>query len=306
MAREAHRWAWKGPRNGQSTLTGAAAALPPAFATTRVRRRSRQIAVAAAITTAAAAGIATVLVLAPITTLSPGSPGGPPAQAAAAEILHRAAVAAGNEPDVQPRPAQYVYVRSQDAGGVREVWLSVDGTRDGLVRSRQATLPLPGCRNGRQVVVKGDRVLPGVTEPCTPYPAYRPHLPTTTQAMLAYLRRDAGGDAGRTPETVLNSLAKTVLSLSGESYVRPRSRAALCEAAAKLPGMQVIPDAVDGAGRHGLGVAWTYSGGRMTLVFQPSTYLFLGTHNDPPNAESSSGGTAILQRAIVDRVGQRP
>ncbi len=296
-----------GPAGPTGPPTGAAQSLPSALAAAPVRRRrGRQIAVAGGITATAAAGIAAVLVLAPTTTLSPGSPGGGPPARAAAEVLHRAAVAADNEPDVRPRPAQYVYIRSEDAHGVREVWLSVDGTRDGLVRSPQATMPLPGCRNGRQVVVKGDRVLPGVTEPCTPDPAYRPNLPTTAEAMLAYLRGDAGGEAGRSPENVLNSLAKTVLSVSGESYVRPRSRAALYEAAAKLPGMQVIPEAVDGAGRRGMGAAWTYSGGRMTLVFNPSTYVLLGTHHDPPNGEPSSGGTAILQRAIVDRAGQRP
>ena len=65
-------------------------------------------------------------------------------------------------------------------------------------------------RRGRQVVVKGDRVLPGVTEPCTPDPAYRPNLPTTAEAMLAYLRGDAGGEAGRSPENVLDGLEDDV------------------------------------------------------------------------------------------------
>jgi hypothetical protein len=44
-------------------------------------------------------------------------------------------------------------------------------------------------------------------------------------------------------------MGKDVLALTDEHYLRPQSRAALFEAATKVPGLKVVEHAVDGAGR---------------------------------------------------------
>jgi hypothetical protein len=79
--------------------------------------------------------------------------------------------------------------------------------------------------------------------------------------------------------------------------VRPASRAALYQAIAAVPGIRVVPDTVDGAGRPGVGVWWTAPGSTgpgVTLVFDRNSHRLLGT-----NADAVSGPV------IVDRVGQR-
>jgi hypothetical protein len=283
--------------------------------------RGRRWAVAGGATAATAAGIAAVLVLAPTTTLVPGSttaPGGgqlPPARAGAAEVLHLAAVAASKQPDLHPRPNQFVFTEiKQGSGAPRRTWKSVDGTRDGLMVDpglEGGRALFPGCRNGRQPARdKEDKVIPGQTQECDADPGYRPNLPTTADAMLAYLLKDTGdsrADLNSGEPSVLNRLAKDVLFLMEGSYLRPRSLAALYGAMAKMPGTQVVPDAVDGAGRHGVGVGWTYGGGRVILVFDRGSYAFLGTAYTPPrDFGGATTYSAVLRQAIVTRAGQLP
>jgi hypothetical protein len=134
-------------------------------------------------------------------------------------------------------------------------------------------------------VVGGNRPGPGRTEPCEVAPAVTA-LPTTTAGMTAYLATEGG------PET--NQKAKLALELA-LGYLRPAVRAALFRAVAQLPGVDVVADARDGAGRPGTGISWSYGGGRPTvLVFDRSTYRLLGTDTD-----------SVQAIAIVDRVGQR-
>ena len=253
---------------------------------------ARRLVLAAGLTTAVAAGIAAVLTIGP--TVSVGDRA-PVAQANAAEVLQKAADAAASQPELDPRPNQFIYARTAVGGSAtRQAWLSVDGTRDGLIVQNGARTPVPGCRNGRAAIVNGNRVLPGQTESCVPDPAYQPSLPTTADAMLAYLRA-AAGLTGKNPNgsaDTTNRLAKGALFLAEESYLRPAARAALYQAAAKIPGIVLIPDAVDAAGRHGVGVAWSY-GGREMLIFDSTTYRFLG-----------SDKSAVLALDVVDEVGQ--
>jgi hypothetical protein len=217
-----------------------------------------------------------------------------PAKANAAEILHQAADAARTLPDTPPRPDQFIYTKTQSKGGdVREAWLSADGTHDGLIRQQGENIPLPGCRDGKAMVVKGDQEVPGVLESCEPNPAYRPGLPTDAAAMRQYLI-DLGGDMG---ESRTNSLGKNILYVVGENYVGPASLAALWEAVADLdPGLKVVDNVQDAAGRPGVGVSWTYTTVPMTLVFDKDTYAFLGF------ADSET----VVQQAFVDVAGQRP
>ncbi|MEO3930116.1 CU044_5270 family protein [Micromonosporaceae bacterium B7E4] len=260
----------------------------------RSTRRSWRLALGGLAAAGVAAAVASVLVLAP------DRLGGdvPAARADATQVLRNAADAALRLPDVTPRPDQFIYRRSQSASSTHESWLSVDGTRDGLIRVREASPAesfedtVPGCRNGRAAVVKGGQVMPGRTEPCTPEPAYRPDMPTNAAAMGVYLAEHRSGEPGS-----VNAAGKDVLYFA-ESYLRPESRAALYEAAAAVPGLRAVENATDGAGRSGIGIAWPpgSGSGEMVLVFHPETHAFLGV--------SGSGSSAVLALTIVDEVGQ--
>ena len=235
-----------------------------------------------AVTGVAAAVAAGVVV---VTTTPWGSGGVAPASASAADVLDRAATSAAAETGPVPRPDQFIYLRVGDGGGIREVWQSVDGTHDGLSIAEGVRDKLPGCRNGRAEVVGGNRAVPGRTEPCVVNPAVR-DLPTTTGGMLTLLATEGG------PRT--NQKAKLALELA-LGYLRPASRAALFRALAQVPGVTVVPDARDGAGRSGTGISWSYEGATPSvLVFDRGTYRLLGTNYD-----------SVQAVRIVDRIGQR-
>jgi hypothetical protein len=261
-------------------------------------RHPRRILAVAGLTTAVAAGIAAALVLVPTAPIGNHPPGG---TADAAQVLRLAAAAAASQPDLHPRPDQFVYLGVADGPGRRQQWLSVDGSRDGRIVGSGGTDVLPGCRDGHQPVMKGDKILPGVLEPCEPLPAYHRDLPTTPAALLAWLNAHAGGVPGD-----VNALGKSVLTMLEGSYVQPRSLAALYGALGRIPGMQAVPEAVDAAGRHGVGVGWRRDGSQLTLIFDPTSHVYLGSAYTAPGGSAPTAATALLRVAVVDRVGQIP
>ncbi|MEU7531035.1 CU044_5270 family protein [Saccharothrix sp. NPDC042600] len=280
-----------------ATTPAATTAAQPAGSRTAVtplrsgKRRKRGFVLAGGSTLVAAAAVAVAVTLTPVDVV-----GGPaPAVAGAAEVLNHAAAKARTEPFVEPRPDQFVYYRSTVGGEAAERWVSVDGTRDGAVEFPDHRVPLPGCRDGVRQVHKGPDPLPGVTEPCEPDPAYKRDLPTTADAMLAYLDANASGGPGN-----VNARGKDVMGLAG-SLLKPDSKAALFEAAAKVEGLEVVRDTRDTTGRPAVGIEWPAPVApgdkprKTTLYFDPATYEYLGTSYGP--AEKLS---------IVDEVGQRP
>ena len=84
----------------------------------------------------------------------------------------------------------------------------------------------------------------------------------------------------------------------------PRVSAALFRAAALIPGVTVVPNAVDVAGRPGVAVAMADRTGGEEWVFSKDTFKFLGELDIAHG--KVVGGSAILQRAFVDHVGQLP
>ncbi len=243
----------------------------------------------------ATAAVAGTLLLAPGAGPAPHHGSTAPRLLNAAEVLHSASQAALTEPAAPPRPDQYVYTKtsSPDLDSPRESWMSADGTHDGLIVQSQGKIldriALPGCRNGRVAEVSKDgKILSDKTDACTPKPVYRADLPTDPDAMLAYLTEH------NTNKGSANSLAKDVFSLIDEAYLTPAQRSALFQAASKMDGLSVVRDATDGAGRHGIGVAWTDHGVRTVIVFDGKSFNLLGTDR-----------TAILTTTVVDKVGQR-
>jgi hypothetical protein len=276
----------------------------------RLRKRRSRYALVGASAIGLAAAVAATIVLMPAgqpvtggnavatSPSSAGSSGEVTPVTDAVRLLGHAARTARDDTSTPPRPEQFVYARSAGGDGPdREIWQSVDGTRDGLLHQPDDTkIPLPGCRDGQMAVVKGPEVVPGVTEPCEPRPAYRSDLPTDVDGMLAYLDANASGEPGS-----VNARGKDVLGLINESLLPPLSRAALYEAAARVPGLSVVPDARDAAGRPGIGITWPVPPGSsakatpVVIVFDKDTYELLGTNFH-----------AIKALAVVDQLGQRP
>jgi hypothetical protein len=262
---------------GDATPLAAVTDLAPARAQLMVVARKgprRRFAVYGASVVGLAAAIFGVFALIPA--------GGGAPEAGADQVLKLAAAAALEVPDVTPRPDQFIYLKTQNPDGtVREDWLSVDGTHDGILADHW---PNPGCRNGRMQVVKGDVPIKGRTEPCKPEPAYRPDLPTDADGMVAYLTRNNDGS--------LNSTGKDMAFLLGQNYLRPQSRAALFAAAGKIDGLTVDPHAKDAAGRPGIKISWNkkgYSGG---FIIDAKTHAYLGDQS-----------TALITMSIVDKAG---
>lgn len=255
-------------------------------------RKRRRWAWAGAGTLGLAAAITAVVALAPVEQVGLRPPS---AAADPVTVLRNAAAAALKSPDTPPRPGQFLYTKTKQPDGERESWRSADGTHDGLITMADgSSFPLPGCRNGRAQVYKGEVPLDGVLEPCTPSPGHRADLPTDADAMFAYLTAGHDGD--------FTAMGKDVLSLANESYLSPAVRAALFGAAAKVPGLRAVDHVRDAAGRPGIGITWPLRPGDdpevakpVVIVFAADTFLYLGTDS-----------TAVTASGVVDAVGQRP
>jgi hypothetical protein len=244
-----------------------------------------------------------------------GAPAGHSAPRDAAGLLQLAAVAVQQETFTPPRPDQFVFTETKlpagklpgDAPEVWQGWFSVDGTHDGLVygwHGRPTGYLVAGCRDGKQAAIKVEGRPAGPPEDCTPDPAYRTDLPTDADGMLAWLRANNPGKGSDAADFIVFKVAGSLLT---RDYLTPQTQAAIYQALAKVRGVNLIPDAVDGAGRHGLGVGISLPGAqkdtadkqesaaKLTMIFDPKTYAFLGTPT-----------TALVRKAIVDRVGQLP
>ena len=257
---------------------------------------------------AGAAGIAACVALA-VTALLPGSGSRSHTSQArvhldrtAASVLHRAALAALRLPARAPQPDQFVYV--EWANGVRtrqlyQAWLSVDGTRNGLIRSGGRSSVDPGCHDGHQADQHGYS--------CVPAPAFLPGMPATPRGVLRYLEKTYGLRLG-TGKKSLDRLGTTVDGLLSFTYLLPRQRAALYELLAQTPGFTVVPHAADVIGRQGIGVSWALPrGGDIVIIFDRRTYAELGLIAKGSGKDRNyEFGRALLKIAIVSKTGQLP
>jgi len=251
----------------------------------------------------------------------------PVSQASAAQVLEQAARHAGSRTAVTVRGDQFIYVasittalsRPEGAGSAsgavveakrRQVWLSADGTRDGLLRVRDKDgagvrdMVLPGCSGGLEKHSKGGEE---VSVPCKPTANYVRDLPSDPQAMLQYLKQ-RGGDTKNPPDQDAFSAAANLIR---EGYLPPKSLAVVFDALATLPSVQVVGDVTDEAGRTGVAVAITeVQGTRTELIFDRKSFAFLGDRSvlvrdqDGLPAGQVMSAAAVLSVAVVDQAGQ--
>jgi hypothetical protein len=264
---------------------------------------------------AVAAGAAVVVL-----TLNPGSPGTPPnvppASAASVELLERAALAAATTPQTKVRAGQYSYVKtvghtsvlSETKSGemqllreneAMEQWTSVDGSEQTLQRKEGNDKLLPGT--------------PGRGNLNTPTYNFLAALPTDPDLLLKQIRDDAeknhgaGSDSTTGPD---QEAFVTIGDLLRDGVSPPETTAALYRAAALIPGVDVVPDAVDAAGRKGIAVARTHDGERTEWIFDKSTARLLGERTVlvEDNAWGKVGtvvtSVAVIGSGIVDEAGR--
>lgn len=144
-------------------------------------------------------------------------------------------------------------------------------------------------------------------------------LPTDPDALLKKLYAETEVTGER--ETKAQAVFDRIGDLVGGTVMPPENAAALYKAVAKLPGVVEVPDAVDAAGRHGIGITVTESAWatREEWIFDKKTFTYLGsrgymTKNHKPggkpgkagNPEVLYGNSAILERGVVDQRGMEP
>lgn len=242
------------------------------------------------------------------------------------QLLDRIALAAaeGGHPTVEP--GQYIYIESKMADTflktvddkttlashalhTRQVWESSDGTKGWLIdpavndSPEGETLSLPD--------EQGNTPEANLNGPSYDYLA---KLTTDPDALLTKIYKETEGH-GNTPD---QEAFTTIGDLLGESYPPAELYSALFKAAAKIPGVVVVDDAVDAAGRHGVAVARLdeTSGQREEWIFDKKTHVFLGERTVQVNRVDGEGAlitpgtvvftSAIMNRAIVDGIKQTP
>jgi len=99
--------------------------------------------------------------------------------------------------------------------------------------------------------------------------------------------------------------------ISSLLYAAPEVRAALLEAIARIPGLEVIEHARDGVGRRGTGFATVQAGVEQMVVFDSSTGQYLGSRRVSVGTDRYPKGTvlswsAVLEVAPVAEVGATP
>jgi hypothetical protein len=256
--------------------------LPPA----KTRRPPRRIVMAAAIGVSAsvAAGLAVATGTSPAGTRAPG-------YSLAADFLNRAAATARAQNTPLPKP---------DQAGYLEQLIVSPGPHGGIRECLVNWYPSP--LTGLAVTIAGGRCGPGVPPVPSALKSFSPSpkagylypalntLPTSPAALRAALYAAAarGGAAWSMPSSA--SADQIVFSFISRLVQVPLSgslRAALYEVIARIPGVILVRDAVDAAGRHGTGIVmkWDYPGygmGTAEIIFAPRTYTVLGAGNVMP------------------------
>jgi hypothetical protein len=183
-----------------------------------------------------------------------------------------------------------------------ERWVSVDGSSGTLTRTAKGTTTDP-ARGKDKASING--------------PTYRflESLPTDPDRLLEMVYADArlnhGAGSGSTtgPDhqafVAIGDLLRTVEAPPGVS-------AALYRAAARIPGVVLVPEATDAVGRKGVAVARVHDGERTEWIFDQQTMRLLGERTVllKDSAWGKAGtpvtSVAVVARGITTEPGQPP
>jgi len=226
-----------------------------------------------------------------------------------AQLTNRMALVAATREDKPAATGDWVYVSSKnyeffiaeddDAHtrtpvarvSERQTWTAVDGSKGWLIQSG-----IGQAAGGETLGGNG-----GKADLNAPTYNLLAGLPTDPAKLLAkiYAENTTVGN-GIGPDSAAFT---TIGDLLGESYPPNALYPAIYRAAARIPGVLVVDDAVDAAGRHGVALARVdESGLREELIFDSSDYTFLGTREVRTNdADGIKAGTVVYSSAIVKR-----
>ncbi|MET7513662.1 CU044_5270 family protein [Streptomyces sp. NPDC005480] len=240
----------------------------------------------------------------------------PAADSGATVLLNQIADASLRTDATPVKDAQYVYVRSTVrsnegafAGPVelgaphrREAWMAQTSKPVktlGTIEETGKGVPMSGQR---LPVESADALAPGLDRPTF---AWLASLPTDPDQLLDELY---AGTRASGRESKDQAVFEKIGSLLDETVMPPKNAAALYKAVARIPGIKRIPDAVDAAGRHGVGIARqdARSATRSEWIFDSESLTYLGSRSylDKDGTGMKLAGTnAILRRTVVDRSG---
>ncbi|MFI8243066.1 CU044_5270 family protein [Streptomyces sp. NPDC085866] len=242
------------------------------------------------------------------------------------QLLDRISLAAADGSHSAVKPGQYIYIESKSADSYlnsvngkttlashelhrRQTWMSPDGTKGWVIDP--AASDSPGGETLSLPDEQGNTPKATLTAPSYDYLA---KLTTDPDALLAKIYKETAGQ-GRAPDQQAFS---TIGDLLGESYPPAKLYSALFKAAEKIPGVVVVQDAVDAAGRHGVAVARydDTSGEREEWIFDKKSLVLLGERTVQVRTVGGTNplikpGTvtftsAVMKRAIVDGIKQTP
>ncbi|WP_369247550.1 CU044_5270 family protein [Streptomyces sp. R41] len=242
------------------------------------------------------------------------------------QLLDQISLAAADGSHPAVKPGQYIYIESKTADTFlrtvdgrtspashalhrRQMWKSPDGTKGWLIdpavndSPEGETLSLPD--------EQGNTPKANLNGPSYDYLA---KLTTDPDALLAKIYKETKGQ-GNSPD---QEAFTTIGDLLGQSYPPAELYSTLFKAAAKIPGVVVVEDAVDAVGRHGVAVARLdeTSGEREEWIFDKRTHVFLGERSVQVKQNTGTDAlikpgtvtftSAILKRAVVDGMKQTP
>jgi hypothetical protein len=189
-----------------------------------------------------------------------------------------------------------------DAVHQREVWLAADPSKNGLIHEGGQNITIHN--SGAGVVNPGEASQP-------PRPGTVPQiasLSTNPDALLKQIYSATRGEAPGKDAAAFNWIGETV----SESIVPGDVASSIWRAAAKIPGVVLVKDATDAAGRHGEAIAHVSNGERTEYIFDRNTHLFLGERSylikdtSMGKAGMLTGTSAVLSRAVVNKMGDLP
>ncbi|MFD5569668.1 CU044_5270 family protein [Streptomyces cadmiisoli] len=255
-----------------------------------------------------------------------GSTASAPARATKASVTLGRIAAAAMKTDATPvQEDQFVYVERLarvnkgalggpvvlGAAHKEEIWMAQKPgrvTTTGWLRSSGKDAVMPGQLGP---ITSAAPVGPGLW-----YPTYTwlASLPTDPDTLLELLHSQTTVEKGDSKD---EAVFRTIGELLGSVIMPPATASALYKAVARIPGVTWIPDAVDAAGRHGIGITHEDPGSatRTVLIFDKETLAYTGSQGYLVSDGTEAGGTtgdvlfgidAVMERGVVDRHGEVP
>jgi hypothetical protein len=230
-----------------------------------------------------------------------------PAVATVQDLLQRASLVAYTAP-AGARPDQFYYQKYLEVGNVPtdrrygrhevETWIAVDGKRQGMLLVDHVPVDLGGGNFGK---------------PFKGWPPFA-QIPTDPAALVTFLEKTMVAAPNASQEVKLQAAYESLQVIIREPGAPDVLRVAAYRALGLMPGVTLVQDAQDVAGRHGIAIDWPSTACVCTfeIVFDPNIYIQLGFNtkasrdNGSVRAGSVISGDALMASGITDEAGHLP